>query len=205
MQPETDLGLRGFPPIYQRPLAFVDCESTGLPKRDADGYEHYGMLDLIDVAVIRDGTPWESKVWLSPFDEKRADTNSRGPRSWRDVTGYTTEEWRDAPKPTEVACELARQLHGTTIVAHNSGYDLPLLASFLERHGIAWGSVFTYSVIDTYQVAKAVLGRRGLSKFSLDACCEFLGLEREGAHRAMGGAMRCRQVFHEICKLGWRP
>jgi len=206
MQPEIDLGLRGFPPIFNRPLAFVDVESTGLPRRDADGYEKYGNIDIIDVAVIRDGVPWESKVRLSPYDEQRADNDSRNSRkSWRDVTGYTTREWADAPEPSAVLPDLARQLHGATIVAHNSAYDLQLLASWLERHGVAFGAVFSWSVIDTYQLAKSQLGRRGLTKFSLDACCEFLKLEREGYHRAMGGAKRCRQLYHELCKLAWRP
>lgn len=206
MQPELDLGLRGFPPIFQRPLAFVDVESTGLPRKNAEGYETFGHLDIIDVAVIRDGTPWESKIKLSSYDEQRADAASKHQRkSWREVTGYTTEEWSDAPEAADVVPELARQLHGTTIVAHNSGYDLPLLASWLERHGVAFSSVFTWSAIDTYQMAKSQLGRRGLDKFSLDACCQFLGLEREGYHRAMGGAKRCRQLYHELCKLAWRP
>lgn len=30
-------------------------------------------------------------------------------------------------------------------------------------------------------------------------------LEREGEHRAIGGATRCRQLFVELCKLAWRP
>lgn len=165
----------------------------------------YGMIDVIDVAVIRDGLPWESKVRLTSFDEARADTNSRGKRTWREVTGYSTAEWASAPLASEMVVDLARQLHGATLVAHNAAYDLGVLESFLERHGIPWSSVYCGSSIDTYPLAKAMLGRRGLSKFSLDACCEFLGLEREGEHRAIGGATRCRQLFVELCRLAWRP
>jgi DNA polymerase III alpha subunit (gram-positive type) len=202
--PESDLSLGGFPMPHQRVLAFVDIETTGLPRRSPEGLECYGGIDVIDIAVIRDGVPWESKVRLSTFDEKRADVNAGRGRSWRDVTGYTAEEWAGAPSGAFVAHEFARQIHGCVFVAHNAPYDVGVASAFVERHGIPWTSIYSGSQIDTYPLAKAMLGRRGLTKFSLDACCEFLGLEREGYHRAMGGAQRCRQLFHELCKLAWR-
>lgn len=200
MQPISDIVLPSMPGPWKRPLAFLDSETTGLWP---------SVCNVIDVAVIRDGAPWESKVKISPFDEQRAASKARESgggrgKTWQEVTGYTREEWADAPSEADVAPELARQLHGAVLVAHNADFDVGFLSAMLERHGIAWRSVFCGSMIDTYPLAKAVLGRLGLHKFSLDACCEFLKLEREGHHRAMGGALRVRQVFHEICKLAWR-
>ena len=196
MEPENDLELPRHPPPWNRPLAFWDTETTGL--RPA-------TCDIIDVAVIRDGLPWTSRVRITQWDEQRADNATRPneKKTWRDVTGYNRAEWADAPLGADVAPVLAQQLHGAVLIAHNADFDVGFGSSFLERHGIPWRTVFCGSMIDTYPLAKAYLGRLGLRKFSLDACCEFLQLEREGIHRALGGAMRVRQLFHELARRVW--
>lgn len=197
MQPKNDLELPRHPPPWNRPLAFLDLETTGLKA---------GVCDIIDAAVIRDGMPWHSQIKITEWDEQRADNASfRNERkTWRDVTGYNRVEWADAPLGADVAPILATQLHGAVWIGHNlGGVDLPFLRSFFDRHGIPFATVCCESMIDTYPLAKACLRRLGLTKFSLDACCEFLGLEREGVHRALGGAMRCRQLFHELVKRVW--
>lgn len=187
--------LGGFAPPGNRKLAFVDLETTGFRPL---------VNCVIDVAVIRDGLPWESKIKISPFDEARTDASARGKAGeWRNVTGYTREEWASAPTEAEVAPELARQLHGATIVGHNVAFDLAFCESLLERHGIPWRSIYTGSSIDTLPLCKAILGPLGLKGSSLEKACLFLGIPPEGYHRAMGGASRCRSVFHEICKLAW--
>lgn len=195
-QPESDLVLPGMSGPWKRPLAFVDSETSGLSP---------ASCDIIEVAVIRDGMPWSSKMRISEWDEQRADnlTRPNDRKTWRDVTGYSRGEWRSAPTGAELAPQLASQLHGCTIVAHNADFDVGFLAAFFERHGIAWRRVWCGSMIDTYPLAKSMFGPLGLKKWSLDACCEFLGLEREGVHRALGGALRVRQVYLEICKRFW--
>lgn len=200
MEPLSDIVdlLPKTPPPWNRPLAFLDVETTGLKP---------SVCDIIDVAVIRDGVPWTSKVRITPWDEQRAD-NAAFPgerRTWRDVTGYDRAEWASAPLGCDVAPVLAQQLHGACWIGHNmGGVDFPFLRAFLERHGIPFTAVFCETAIDTYNLAKACLGRLGLKKFSLDACCEFLGLEREEHHRAMGGAVRVRQLFHELVRRTWK-
>lgn len=187
--------LGGFPPPNVRKMAFIDLETTGFRPL---------VHSVIEVAVIRDGMPWQSKIKISAFDEARTDANYHGkPQEWRDVTGYTREEWKDAPSEAAVAPELARQLHGAVIVGHNVAFDLGFCESLLERHGIPWRSIFCGSSIDTYPLARAFLGPLGLKGASLEKVCAFLGIPPEGNHRAMGGAQRCRLVFHEICKMAW--
>lgn len=199
MEPLNEIvdSLPNQPPPWNRPLAFLDCETSGLKA---------SSCDIIDVAVIRDGLPWSTKLRITPWDEQRADNCARPNerRTWRDVTGYNRAEWADAPLPADVAPELARQLHGCVWVGHNmDGVDFPFLEAYFRKYGIPFRAVFCGASIDTYHLAKAFLGRLGLRKFALDACCEFIGLEREGLHRAMGGAVRCRQLFHYLAKTFW--
>ena len=96
MEPESDLVLPGIPGPWARPLAFVDTETTGLSS---------SVCEIIDVAVIRAGMPWSSKVQITEFDEARADSRERpnSKRTWRDVTGYSREAWADAPLGSIVA------------------------------------------------------------------------------------------------------
>lgn len=191
--PESDLVLPGMPGPWARQLAFLDTETTGLKP---------SVCNVIDVAVIRNGLPWQTRIKISEYDERRGDSESRG-KSWREVTGYTREKWSTAPNEAKVADELALQLHGCVLVGHNVDFDVGFLSALLERHGISWRSVFSGSMIDTYPLCKSVLGRMGLKKFSLNACCEFLGLETEGDHEALGGAMRCRQLYVEFVRRVW--
>lgn len=196
MMPESDIVLPGQPGPWKRPLAFVDNETTGLRAESCD---------IIETAIIRDAIPWASKIRITQWDEQRADnlTRPNDKKTWRDLTGYSRDEWRSAPTAAELAPQVASQLHGCVIVAHNAPFDVEFMASYLERNGIAWRRVWCGSMIDTYPLAKSVLGPLGLKKFSLHACCEFLGLEPEGIHRALGGALRVRALYGQLCKWIW--
>lgn len=196
-QPERDIRLPSMPMPWNRVLAFVDLETTGV---------NPSIHDIIDAAVIRDGLPWSSKIRITEFDERRAFTaedQAKGrkiPKAF-EVNGYNRGEWASAPHSSDICEEFARQLHGAVFVAHNAPFDISFCESFMERNGIPWRTVWCGSMIDTYPLAKAMLGVRGLKKFSLQACCEFLGIEPEGVHRALGGASRVRLLFWELCKL----
>jgi DNA polymerase III epsilon subunit-like protein len=190
MQPISDLDLGGMPPISVRKLCFLDVETTGWRP---------DLCDIIDFASICDGLPWETKLWISPYDEERADRACG--REWRKITGYAREEWATAPKPADMAEEIARQLHGRIIVAHNGAFDVSMCGSYLERHGIPWRMVYSGSMVDLYALVKSMLGPLGLKKFDLSSACQFLGFEGELEHRALGGAKRVQLIYHHLTKL----
>lgn len=194
MIPEREgFHLPGHPAVFRRGFAFLDLETTGT---------NPAVNDIIEVGIIRDGAPWSTKVAVGEWELKRA-----SPEALK-VNGYSAEAWADAPAWDVVAEQVARQLHGAVIVAHNATFDLEFLDAAFEKAGISPRSVFTRGgIIDTYPLAKGMLTPLGLKKFSLDACCEFLGIEREGVHRALGGAERCRSLFlkmRELMEMGWK-
>ena len=177
--------------LVDRPLAFLDLETTGLD------YVHY---DLIEVAVIRsdDPVPYVSKVrptLVAPPQAKAIQTN-----------GYNAAEWADAPTWGEVAPELHERIRRCTIVAHNLiGFDLPWLRHYFGCYNTAHGDGITKPLsdlrapfVDTMSLAHAFLVQFGLRTLSLRACCEFIGLPVEGTHRALGGAQRVRSLHRHI-------
>lgn len=183
MIPECEVEFGNYPKPWNRGLAFLDIETLGTnPRTHA----------IIEVACVRLGdVPWSSKLAVGKYDVERAEPGALA------VNGFSAEEWKDAPPAAGVLVELAKRLHGCVIVGHNlNDFDL----AFLE---IAWQGLVPYrevvrSTIDTYPLAKAALSKHGVKKFSLQSCCEYYGIEPEGVHRALGGALRCQALFERL-------
>ena len=193
MIPESEVEFGSYPKPWNRGLAFLDIETLGTNNR---------THAIIEVACVVVGAGWSVEEWssklaVSKWDVERADPGAIA------VNGFRVGEWADAPPARDGLLELAKRLHGNVIVGHNLEFDL----GFLD---VAWQGLVPYrevvrSTIDTYPLAKAALGRHGLTKFGLHACCEFLGIEPEGVHRALGGAIRCKALFERIVGAGGEP
>lgn len=183
------------PAVFRRPLAFLDIETTG-----TDPTRHV----ITDIAILREDLrkggsalyvdTWHSKIKVSEWDLARA-----SPEALR-ITGFRAEEWADAPTLSEVLPEIVRRITGCGVVGHNVQFDLGFLAVLFEGAGIP-RSCLPPVAIDTYSLAKGMLAPLGLRRFGLDKCNEFLGLPREGEHRALGGAEACKRLFDELAAL----
>lgn len=183
--------------VVSRSLAFVDCETTGFDP---------AVCDLIEVAVVTDDLPFATKIKISAYDETRADNYQaelnkyRGPdrklKDWRLVNGYSRKEWADAPELAQAMPMICDAIAGKILVGHNLEFDLAFLRAAMERTGIAPRSVLSPTTIDTIPLAKSCLP--DLENYKLSTVCERLGIEPEGVHRAMGGAVRAKQIYERL-------
>ena len=183
--------------VVSRALAFVDCETTGFAP---------SCCDLIEVAVVSDDLPFQIKLAITPYDEERADNYQaqlnkyRGPerqlKDWRLVNGYNRKEWADAVPAEKAIPLICDQIAGKILVGHNLEFDLSFLRSAMERCGIPPRTVLSPTTIDTIPLAKACLP--GMESYSLENVCKRLGIEPEGVHRAMGGAVRAKLVYEAL-------
>lgn len=181
--------------LAQKPLAFLDIETTGL---------NHVLYDLIEVAVIRTDH-------VAPYVTKIRPTLVMPPQSRAcAVNGFNEHEWRDAPTWGDVAPRLHAELRGAVIVAHNlMGFDWVWLRHYFNTFNTAHANddrIKTLTdlrgpFIDTIALAYTILVPRGLQKLSLAACCEFLDLEPEGTHRALGGAKRCKAIYDHMATI----
>jgi DNA polymerase-3 subunit epsilon len=105
-------------------------------------------------------------------------------------TGITQTMVDAAPEPDGVLEELAELADGRVLIAHNASFDRRALAQGFERAGIDWPSPpFLCTVSLARRLAPLSRQRK------LGALAESLGIEVEGAHRALVDAETCARVF----------
>jgi len=105
-------------------------------------------------------------------------------------TGITQAMVDAAPEPAGVLEELVEMVRGRVLIAHNAGFDRRVLAQACERAGVEWPSP---PVVCTVNLARKLSPLSRQRK--LGALAESLGIEVEGAHRALVDAETCARVF----------
>src|SRR5919201_791954 len=106
------------------------------------------------------------------------------------LTGITQAMVDTAPEPAEVLEELAELIRGRVMIAHNASFDRGALAQAFERAGMEWTSPpFICTVRMATRLAPLARQRK------LVPLAESLGIEVEGAHRALVDAETCARVF----------
>ena len=105
-------------------------------------------------------------------------------------TGITQAMVECAPEPREVMERLAPMLDGRVLIAHSASFDQRALRQAFDREGLDWPDP---PAICTVAMARrlAPLAR----KRKLVPLAEALGIEAEGAHRALVDARTCARVF----------
>ena len=154
----------------------VDVETNGLAGDDCE---------ITEVAAVLVGGG-------ELHDEMESLVRVRRPRS-RGIerfTGITQAMVESAPEPRAVLERLEPMLAGRVLVAHSASFDRRALKQAFEREGLDWPDP---PAICTVAMARrlAPLAR----KRKLVPLAESLGIEPEGAHRALVDARTCALVF----------
>ena len=154
----------------------VDVETNGLAGEDCEITEVAAVL--VGGGELHDGM--QSLVRVSrPL--------SRGIERF---TGITQAMVDSAPDPREVLERLAPMLTGRVLVAHSASFDRRALSQAFEREGLPWPDP---PAICTVAMARKLAPLQRKRKLGLLA--ESLGIEPEGAHRALVDARTCALVF----------
>lgn len=177
-------------PLRKRTLAFIDVETTGL-----DAAHH----EVIEYAIILEdrwsGTQEYSGRVIPQFIERAS------PKAL-EVNGYTPEKWRDALPAEVVAPHIANLLKDTVLIGHNVRFDAGFISEMLKRAGVE--ARIDYHLVDTVTLAWEHLAPLGLKSLSLKNVCKFIGAEPEQEpHGALGGARKCREVYHILLRANW--
>ncbi|MFB2557380.1 3'-5' exonuclease [Herbiconiux liangxiaofengii] len=170
-------------------FATIDFETTGLVPGDDRA---------IEIAVVHsdvDGTVTGS--WDTLIDP------GRGPGPTR-IHRITAEHLEGAPTFADIAPELLGLLSGRVVVAHNIAFDQRFLLAELAR--IGYRPRHPLVTLCTMQLARHYLPglRRGLA-----SCCDVLGIDLTGAHRASVDARATAALLaayqsHTVDRSGWR-
>ena len=173
-----------------RPLCFVDTETTGLDPT---------VAEVIEIAIIRrepDGK--ESRYYTLVLPENIEEASPKA----LEINGYAENptRWKDAPPMSKVGPQILAFLEGGVLVGHTVAFDGRMLAAHLKRAGVE-GRV-PYYKIDTVTLVYEHLFPKGLKRASMGADREFLGWSAEGAHTASKDTDDAMRLFDLLWRSG---
>ena len=111
------------------------------------------------------------------------------------VNGITDDMLQDAPPAKEVLQSFLHFLGDSVLVAHNITFDYRFLNAELIRNSMA--GIENALLVDTLKLARRTL--QNLSRFSLEAVTNHLGIAVDTRHRALDDALACREVLFYCC------
>ena len=177
-----------FIPVSQKPMTWVDCETTGLD-------EHHN--DVIDIAIIRVERDGTETVFSAKVKMERPE--NAHPKAL-EVNGYTPEAWANARSAQEVFQEIhdRKLLQDCILAGHNVQFDARFINATFKRLGI--DARVDYHLYDTVTVALVFL-KPYIKSVSLVAVCAALGIPFDNAHTAIADCRMAMQV-HELLTGG---
>jgi DNA polymerase III epsilon subunit-like protein len=174
---------RRFVPLFEKPLTWVDTETTGL-----DHLEN----DIIEIAIIRVENDGTEKVLHLYIDMERPE--NAHPRAL-EVNGYTPEAWaaNGALKPAEAWKQVAESglLNEAIIAGQNVRFDAGFINASFKRHGIE--TRMDYHLYDTCSLALEHL-RPWMDSISLVPLCVALAIPVNNAHTALADVRMAMEV-----------
>ncbi len=177
-------------PISERPLAFIDTETTGL-----DPATH----EVIEVAIVKEWPDGRVEYYQSLI--RPAKIELAHPKAL-EINGYAAnpDRWLVAPRMGEVVDLISGTLQGCVLVGHNVGFDIDMLSASFKNAG--WNPKLPYHKVDTVTLAYEHLVPCGLESLSMDAIREFLRWDTDGSHTAMKDAKDARRLYHLCNRSG---
>ena len=178
----------GDQPWYKAKIGVFDLETTGLDVEKECPVE-VGVLEY-DLSTKSFINP---RTWLVCPDVPM------GAKA-QEVHGIGEELWGAAPKLSEIGQEIADHLESfDVLIAHNDGYDVPLIRHSLARNGVhvrmppTWCSMLL-------AINEIENGRLRRGKAKLEILSKDLGLELPEAHRAEHDARAAGNLFMHLAR-----
>src|SRR3954468_10689422 len=166
-------------PLSTAEFIALDTETNGLA-RDRCELTEVGAV-LVGGGELHDR--WESLVGV-------AQPLGRGIQRF---TGITQSMVDHAPPPEAILPELAAQLRGRVLVAHNARFDERVLRQAFDRAALTWPNPPVVCTVALARRLAPLQQRRGLA-----ALADGLGIEVGAVHRALPDAETCARI---LCAL----
>ncbi len=164
-------------PAYKHPNIFCvfDIETTGFTA---------GPDKITEIAVAK---VQEGKI----IDEFTTFVNPERPipKQVQELTHITENMVKDAPTIEEVLPKFIEFTKGSILVAHNSHFDIGFMTHFAKKQGLTLDN----GAIDTLVIARELF--ESYENHKLGTIAKNLGIDLEGAHRAINDVRATVQVF----------
>ncbi len=103
--------------------------------------------------------------------------------------GIATADVADAPSFADIAGELRALLGDAVFVAHNVGFDLPVLQHSFARAGIEYRPGGTACTLEAFRLLEPLADNH-----RLQSICERRGIALEDAHEALSDVLATSRI-----------
>ncbi|HSE56708.1 MAG TPA: 3'-5' exonuclease [Candidatus Paceibacterota bacterium] len=178
--------------MLNQTFAFIDVETTGLSTETHEIIELGAVLARVTDGALEVVDQVDLKV--KPEHIETADQQALR------VNNYDEGAWLFAYTLEEAIKTFAKKTNGAIMIAHNLAFDYGFISKAFEKTGIA--NDMHYHKLDTISIAFAKLAGQGdVNKFSLNALCQYYGIENKRAHSAFSDAYATYEVFKKLMGL----
>ncbi len=174
-------------------LAFIDLETTGF-----DPYKQE-IIQIGCVIAEQEETPKGPKLKIIKEFElkvKPEKLQDADPEALR-INGYNEMEWVFATDLKSAIEHLMKEASDCIMVSHNVAFDYSFLQRAFSVTGIQ--NTLHYHKLDTISIAFAKLyGNPEVRRFSLQALCEYFGIENKQAHTALSDVKAMVELYQKL-------
>jgi DNA polymerase-3 subunit epsilon len=154
--------------MYDRPLVFLDLETTGATAT-RDRITEVGLVEIDNGRFIRE---WSTLV----------NPGISIPPAIQALTGISNDMVALAPRFEDIARELHEAIDGRVLVAHNARFDYGFLKNEFRR----LGKTFTAPVLCTVKLSRKLFPQH--PRHNLDTLMARHNIHCDARHRALGDA-----------------
>lgn len=166
--------------LKNKSFVIFDTETTGLDTSTAK------IVELAAVKMVNGKIVETFETLVNP--------NMALPQTTIQITGLTDNDLIDAPASDLIMPDFFKFTRGCSLVAHNIGYDYPILSS----HSKPLGYIFENDLFDTLELSRKAFPY--LKKYKLEYLSEVFELTHENAHRALSDVVATAELFKLIAK-----
>jgi len=167
--------------------AVFDCETTGTDP---------GADEIVSLAVVRldaDGVETARSARLvRPSRPIPAEATA--------VHGIDDDDVAGAPRFAEIAGGVVGLLEGAVFVAHNVGFDLPMVQHAFARAGLDYRPDAVACTLEAFRLLEP-----RADNHRLQSICERHGIALEGPHEAMGDVLATVALLRVLLAEGIAP
>lgn len=167
--------------------AVFDCETTGTDP---------GVDEIVSLAVVRlDADGAETTRYARLVRPSRPI-----PAESTAVHGIADKDVAGAPRFAEIAEELLGLLEGAVFVAHNVGFDLPMVQHAFAGAGIDYRPGAVACTLEAFRLVEPLADNH-----RLQSICERRGIPLEGAHEATSDVLATAALLRVLLGEGIAP
>ena len=167
--------------------AVFDCETTGTDTtRD----------EIVSLALLQlDPDGAETGRYTRLVKPKR-----EIPAEATAVHGIATADVADSPSFADIAAELRALLGDAVFVAHNVGFDLPMLQQAFARIGIDYHPDGKACTLEAFRLLEPLADNH-----RLQSICERRNIALQGAHEALSDVLATAELLRVVLAEGIAP